>query len=734
MKFLSFLSLLLLVLHTAGFSQVSVTHGPVVGAVTPTSARITARTSAAATLSFQLSISPTFSTLVGTASSSPVDTNRFATISVTGLSPNTEYFYRPVINGTPVTAASEARRFRTATSAGATTPFAFAFGSCQQDGDAPPGTSNVGRVFPRIAADNTIRFMLHLGDWGYPDTTDKNPRNPRENTFNLNFENVRNAFLARYSRTYPMDSLFRVMPVAYVWSDHDHANNNTDSTFNGPQHLSLRGYRAMFPHYPLVDSSRGVWQSFRYGNAEFFLLDTRSTRSPNTNAFPNIAQWAANPLSVSNPNGVALVFNPPANHKIISDDQMTWLINGLRNSTAHWKFIVSAETFNPAHRAGLELALTLQGVRGIDPLTVPDGVFTAAQIAIDISDGWCGFPESVRQLVSAISQAGVQNVIVLSGDSHTIGTDTGVNSLFPEFMAGGLDQNNSQIVNLFEQFGIFVWNRARQSAVPGFGATNNFNSHYGRVTVFGNDSVRVDYFDDRGTLVGSYTQLSGSRVATRSITIAPQGFNYGNVTVGRDSVAGVLMINTGIDTVTVLQVRNTRTTGARATPAAFALLNRTTPMPFPVAIPPRGLALLPVTFRPNAQGLNIDTLIFVTNDPDNLGLGPGLIPALFRANGQAASSVIERENTQPKEFRLEQNYPNPFNPTTTIRYSLPSTQQVTLRLYDALGRLIVTLVNERQSAGTYTVRFNAGDLSSGTYFYQLQAGPFLEAKKMTLVK
>jgi hypothetical protein len=61
MKFLSFLLLLLLLLHAAGFSQVSVTHGPVVGAVTPTSARITARTSAAATLSFQLSISPTFS-------------------------------------------------------------------------------------------------------------------------------------------------------------------------------------------------------------------------------------------------------------------------------------------------------------------------------------------------------------------------------------------------------------------------------------------------------------------------------------------------------------------------------------------------------------------------------------------------------------------------------------------------------------------------------------------------
>lgn len=400
---------LLLLPSASSFGQVSVTHGPVVGAVTATSARITARLSAAGTLSFQVSTSPNFATTVGTVQSAAVDTNLFATISVTGLSPNTEYFYRPVINDTPVAAASEVRRFRTAPADGAPTPFAFAFGSCQQDGNSPPGTSNIGNVFPRIACDHTIRFMLHLGDWGYPDTTDKNPNNSRENTFNLNFANVRNAFLARYSRTYPMDSLFRVMPVAYVWSDHDHANSNTDSTYNGPQHLSLQGYRAMFPHYPLVDPNRGIWQRFRYGNAEFFLLDTRSTRSPNTNAFPNILQWAANPLSVTNPTGVRLVFNPPSTHKIISDDQMTWLINGLRNSTAHWKFIVTPEPFNPAHRAALELALLLQGMRGIDPLRIPDGVFTAAQVAIDISDGWCGFPESIRQLVSAISQAGVQN-------------------------------------------------------------------------------------------------------------------------------------------------------------------------------------------------------------------------------------------------------------------------------------------------------------------------------------
>ncbi len=716
---------LLLVITAAAQGQVTVTHGPIVGAVTPTSARITARTSAAATLSFQVSTSTTFATLVGVVESAPVDSNFFGTREVLRLSANTEYFYRPVINGVAITTPSEVRRFRTAPDNSSTAPFAFAFGSCQQDGNAPPGTSNIGNVFPRIAADNTIRFMLQMGDWGYPDTTDRNPNNPRENTFNLNFANVRNAFLARYNRAYRMDSVFRVMPVAYTWSDHDHANNNTDSTFNGPNRFSQLGYRGMFPHYPLVDP-RGIWQSFRYGNAEFFLLDTRSTRDPNLNGFPNAAQWIANPLSVTNPTGTRLQFNPPTTHKIISDDQMTWLINGLRNSTATWKFIVTAEAFNPAQRASMEVALSLQGVRGIDPLTVVEGVFTAAQIAVDISDGWCGFYESVRQLISAVSQAGIANVIVLSADSHNIGTDNGANSLFPEFMAGGLDQNNSRNVNAFETFGIFVWNRARQSAIPGFGAVNNFNSHYGRVTVFGNDSVRVDYFDDRGTLLTSYNQPAGHRVATRNLTIAPQGFDYGNVTVGRDSLAGVLLINNGIDTVAVNSVTNTRGTAARAVVPPI--------IQFPIRIPPRGLVQLPVVFRPSATGVNVDTLIFVTNDPDNLGLGAGVIPALFRANGQAPSSVIERESTQPKDFKLEQNYPNPFNPTTTIRYSIPTPQQVTLRIYDALGRVVVTLVNERQGAGTYNVRFTAGDLSSGAYFYQLQAGTFLEAKKMLLVK
>ncbi len=81
-----------------------------------------------------------------------------------------------------------------------------------------------------------------------------------------------------------------------------------------------------------------------------------------------------------------------------------------------------------------------------------------------------------------------------------------------------------------------------------------------------------------------------------------------------------------------------------------------------------------------------------------------------------------------------QNFPNPFNPSTTIYYSIPELSFVTLKVYDVLGNEIVTLVNEEKSIGTHTIEFDATALPSGIYFYRIQAGSFVETKKMVLMK
>ena len=95
---------------------------------------------------------------------------------------------------------------------------------------------------------------------------------------------------------------------------------------------------------------------------------------------------------------------------------------------------------------------------------------------------------------------------------------------------------------------------------------------------------------------------------------------------------------------------------------------------------------------------------------------------------------VKETGEVPLTYALYQNYPNPFNPVTTIKYSIPNSERVVLKVYNILGQEVATLVDEEQRAGVYEFKFDASNLSSGVYFYRLQAGKFIDVKKMILVK
>jgi hypothetical protein len=105
------------------------------------------------------------------------------------------------------------------------------------------------------------------------------------------------------------------------------------------------------------------------------------------------------------------------------------------------------------------------------------------------------------------------------------------------------------------------------------------------------------------------------------------------------------------------------------------------------------------------------------------------------------SKIVEVEVGTPNEFSLSQNYPNPFNPVTKINYSIPRTSFVTLKVYDILGNKVTTLINEEKQTGNYQVEFNASNLpdskaglTSGVYFYTMQAGDFYDTRKFILMR
>jgi alkaline phosphatase D len=595
----------------------SLTNGIIVGGVTESSARFWVRLNGPDLVTIELATDSSFAVRVhGTADSTRASRVFAVIIDAAGLLPDTRYVYRPVVGGVPLRVGGS---FRTFPVKGTPATFTFGFGSCQQSGSFLPSGFPPGNVFREVVK-AAPRFFLQIGDWGYPDSTDNLPSDSA--FFSGSFALVQSSYLAKFRPDYPMDSLFRIAPVDYVYDDHDFMNNNSSALSSdftipskpnqlssdyvireianppGARENSIRGYRENMPGYPLANDTRGIYHTFSCGSADFFVLDLRSDRSPNLEPF------------TKNPSTGKYEFTPPPGHSILGRDaapgsgqsQLAWFLNALQNSKATWKFIVSSVAFNRGLSQVMSFSIAFQDLTVNVPELPPSTAFIGA--SLELADKWVGFPADVDTLVGFVAAHGIKNVIVLSGDMHTAGIDDGTNAGFPEIMAAGLDITNSKIVKFLADFGFNIWNRGGQGLT-----TQVFDNAFGSVTVFGRDSVRLNLVDELGTTFATYTV-------------------------------------------------------------------------------PNGITSVPPHSGPDAPG----------------------------------------------SFSLAQNYPNPFNPATTIRYSLAGRTGVSLVVYNALGQMVSTLVDEIQEPGPHAVKFDASRIASGMYVCRMRAANFVQSIRLIVLK
>ncbi len=700
-----FLLLIFLMSTQCIYSQ-TITHSPVVGNVTYNGADILFRTDGARSVKIEFSQSNDFSSsqITNEITTGSDDKEYFGKFSLTNLSSGSIYYYRFYVDDQLFDDGIE-RSFKTFPIEGSETEFKFIFGSGQQERNDPE--SYIGNIFPLLAEEEAA-FFIHQGDWTYPDTTDY--YNPGD-YFNLHYDLIIDSYRSKYEMDYPMRYLLSNTPVAYTYDDHDLSNNDCDGTYPGIPN-SVKGFVNLFPSYPLVDSSQGIYQKFTCGNSDIFMLDNRSKRSPNNEAFKY--------------QGDSLYFDPLEGHTILGDEQMNWLLNELKNSNAVWKFLSTGTPFNPGWRAAIEWAVSAQGF--IDSLLLPTiGYVTPEEIAFYAADKWSAFPEDIIHLIKYVSDNEIENVIFLSGDTHTTGVDDGANSIFPELMASGLDRTNGRIVQIFEYLGIHVWNSGGHTFdLP----MSKFGNSFGRVSVFCSDSVRLEAVTEEGEVIGSTTVLNGYLPERKSLAVGPDFLYFGDVQIGDTLSFNSNIIATSCDSVNILSYE---LSGVSSFTVDFEK-----EMPFAIQAGKKTT----VTFHFLPANATSDTVwLRIQTDAPNHG------EVLITAVGKGTMpDVVYDETASIEKFKLEQNYPNPFgknsvgdNDYTVIKFYLPKPGNVELRIFNSIGEEIKTLVRQYHSTGNYEVLWdgknNYGiEVPSGIYLYQMRFGGFQSAKKMVLLR
>jgi hypothetical protein len=341
--------------------------------------------------------------------------------------------------------------------------------------------------------------MIHLGDFGYPDSTDLT-------TQRTNYKN-------QYGSAF-QSNVVNKMARAHVWDDHDYGPNNSNGDEAGKAN-SLQAFKEYIPHYPLVNASQGIWQLVQLANVDIFLLDMRYQREGTKERFPASSTRTADSgssgsslvlRSADSPSGsddayntwyAAITVSGTTYYRRVTDyvgstrtctlsasvpglsatstyflrrasmldmdaiasGQLQWLIDGLNNSTARWKVIATSSSWNNSGNADL------------------------------YDDNWGGWDEDYVERSYILQEcAAVQNLIVISGDYHGSGLDDGTNADWPEISASPFDKSDTPL-------------RADWSQ-----GTNSVGHSYG-VLEFTADDVTLTVKDADGTTKSGITPL-----------------------------------------------------------------------------------------------------------------------------------------------------------------------------------------------------------------------------------
>lgn len=484
-----------------------ITHGPVVGGVSDAQARIYLKTgSQSKSFDLELSSSESFDDVLLFSDSTRLDKFGSVIVDCTGLDADTKYFYRFTFDDQLDASMGS---FKTFPEENSTTPLKIVVGSCNY-GNNPSLFTQIQNFEPHL--------FVHLGDWGWP---------PAQlgNDYCLYPDKQAESFAIRYTDPSMENYIQPYMPVEYIYDD-DYSYNDSEGwtypTFSvennggvistelvtnqmpiGIREGAIKSYFDNFPGYESVDTTQGIYHSFRMGNLEFFMLDTRNSRMPRHDAFEYDAQnetWLFEPDSV--------------NHTMLGEAQRNWLLEGLQASEADWKIIGSSVIFNSYYAEILKVALVFQGLE----VNIAGQNGSGATLASNLAYNWVGYPADQQALLDVYQSGAVQDLLLLSGDSHSTALDDGTNAGIPELTASGFAAGDEAVINYYvDSIGALIGYPPVEEALwngGGNAVSNlNFNDSFGTVEVFGKDSLRYCAYDENGFEFGCIT-LNHSSLST----------------------------------------------------------------------------------------------------------------------------------------------------------------------------------------------------------------------------